>query len=177
MAEVLLGPIESVTAQLETVHRERRDPAGGTMRPVENEDIAYALVRFASGVGGSFGISRIATGFKCGLAFTVFGTRGSIAFDQERMNELRLYASSDTAGRRGFRTVLAGPEHPDYRWFCPAPGHGLGINDLKVIEARDLIRAIAEERPAAPGFEVGLRVQRVMEAMERSHASGTWTRV
>lgn len=177
MAEVLLGPIEAVTARLETVHRERRDPATAMLRPVENEDIANALVRFTSGAGGSFAISRVATGFKCGLAFTVFGTRGSIAFDQERMNELRLYAASDRAGRRGFRTILAGPEHPDYRWFCPAPGHGLGINDLKVIEARDLIRAIAEQRPALPGFEVGLRVQLVMEAMERSHESGAWTRV
>lgn len=177
MAEILLGPIESVTARLETVHRERRDPASGALRPVENEDIATALVRFTSGAGGSFAISRIATGFKCGLAFSVFGTRGSIAFDQERMNELRLYTSTDAAGRRGFRTILAGPEHPDYRWFCPAPGHGLGINDLKVIEARDLLRAIAEDRPAVPGFDVGLRVQLVMDAMERSHVTGAWVRV
>ena len=58
-----------------------------------------------------------------------------------------------------------------------APGHGLGINDLKVIEARNLLRAIADGAPARPGFDVGLRVQRVMEAMERSHASGAWTDV
>ncbi len=177
MAEVLLGPIESVQARLETVHSKRRVPATGAMLPVENEDIARALVRFAGGVGGTFEISRVATGFKCGLAFSVFGTAGSISFDQERMNELRVYSASDAAGRRGFRTILAGPEHPDYGHFCPAPGHGLGINDLKVIEARNLIRAIADGVPARPGFDVGLRVQLVMDAMERSHASGTWTNV
>ncbi|MDP9200266.1 MAG: gfo/Idh/MocA family oxidoreductase, partial [Pseudomonadota bacterium] len=94
-----------------------------------------------------------------------------------RMNEIRLYTESDAAGRRGFRTILAGPEHPDYRFFCPAPGHGLGINDLKVIEARNLLRAIVDGVPARPGFDVGLQVQLVMEAMERSHASGAWTPV
>jgi predicted dehydrogenase len=177
MAEVLLGPVESVLASLETVHARRRAPATGEMREVENEDTARALVRFARGFGGSFEISRVATGYKCGLAFTVFGTGGSLSFDQERMNELRHYDSADSAGRRGFRTILAGPEHPDYAHFCPAPGHGLGINDLKVIEARNLLRAIADGAPARPGFEIGLRVQRVMDAMERSHASGAWTKV
>jgi predicted dehydrogenase len=177
MAQVLLGPIASVQARLDTIHGARRVPATGLSLPVENEDIALALVRFASGVGGSFEISRVATGFKCGLSVTVFGTQGSLSFNQERMNELRLYTSTDAAGRRGFRTILAGPEHPDYRFFCPAPGHGLGINDLKVIEARNLIRAIADSVPARPGFDIGLQVQLVMEAMERSHASGAWTQV
>ena len=174
MAENLLGPIAAVLARLETVHTRRR-AANGEMRPVENEDSARALVRFAGGAGGSFEISRVAMGFKCGLTFTVFGTAGSISFDQERMNELRFYSAADAAGRRGFRTILAGPEHPDYAFFCPAPGHGLGINDLKVIEARNLLRAVADAVPARPGFDVGLRVQLVMDAMERSHASGAWT--
>jgi predicted dehydrogenase len=177
MAEMLLGPIESVFANLETVHVKRRVPETGEMRAVENEDIARGLVRFARGAGGSFEISRVATGFKCGLTFTVFGSQGSISFDQERMNELRHYSSADPAGRRGFRTILAGPEHPDYAHFCPAPGHGLGINDLKVIEARNLLRAIDGGTPARPGFDVGLRVQQVMDAMERSHAGGAWVKV
>jgi predicted dehydrogenase len=177
MAEVLLGPIESVFAELETVHAKRRVPATGELLPVENEDIARGLVRFARGVGGSFEISRVATGFKCGLAFTVFGSHGALSFDQERMNELRHYSSADAPGRRGFRTILAGPEHADYAHFCPAPGHGLGINDLKVIEARNFLRAMDGGPAAKPGFDVGLRVQRVMDAMERSHGSGVWTRV
>jgi predicted dehydrogenase len=177
MAENLLGPIESVFASLETVHATRRVPATGEMRAVENEDIARGLVRFARGVGGSFEISRVATGFKCGLTFTVFGSRGAISFDQERMNELRFYSNGDPADRRGFRTILAGPQHEDYAPFCPAPGHGLGINDLKVIEARNFLRAIDGGPAAKPGFDVGLRVQRIMDAMERSHASGGWTKV
>ena len=99
MAETLLGPINRVFASLETVHAKRRDPASGQMLAVENEDVARGLVRFAQGFGGSFEISRVATGFKCGLTFTVFGSAGSISFDQERMNELRVYSGADPAGR------------------------------------------------------------------------------
>jgi predicted dehydrogenase len=139
------------------------------------------LVEFASGVPGSFDVSRVATGYKCGLAFDLFGTRGSLRFDQERMNELQLYRGEDRAGERGYRTILAGPEHGDYNAFCPAPGHGLGINDLKVIEARNLLAAIDRRRTdprasgATPDFHEGARVQRVIEAIEQSATDGRWT--
>ncbi len=174
LAHFLLGPIARVAAALETIHRERIDPSAGCARTVENEDSAHALIEFQSGVRGSIEVSRAAAGYKCGLAAEIIGTRGSIEFDQERMNELRLYSAGSVAGRRGFTTVLAGPEHPDYAAFCPAPGHGLGVNDLKVIEVRNLLRAIREHRDAWPDFAEGVRVQEVMEAIEVSASSGTW---
>lgn len=177
LGHVLLGPIARVSGVIRTVHKQRVDPATGIARPVENEDLAHALVEFASGVPGTMDISRIATGYKCGLTAQVLGTRGSVAFDQERMNELRLYRADDAAGRRGFRTILAGPEHPDYAAFCPAPGHGLGINDLKVIEVRNLLRAIRNGTDASPDFAEGLRVQKVMTAIEQAAAAGNWISV
>jgi predicted dehydrogenase len=180
LAHLLVGDIARVNARLSTVNRERREPGTGRMRKVENEDSAQVLVEFANGLPGSFDVSRVATGYKCGLAFELFGTRGALAFDQERMNELKLYRGGDPAGQRGFRTILAGPEHGDYRHFCPAPGHGLGINDLKVIEARNLLAAIARRssgEPAAraePDFHEGARVQQVVEAIEQSLAASAW---
>src|SRR5690606_15424939 len=118
MTHFLLGPVARVCGTVKTVHRQRAEPVSGAQRPVENDDMAWALVELASGVGGTFDVSRIATGFKCGLAMQVHGTRGTLTFDQERMNELRLYRADDAEGRRGFRTILAGPEHPDYAAFC-----------------------------------------------------------
>jgi predicted dehydrogenase len=174
MAHFLLGPIARVSANLRTVHEQRIDRSSGARRAVENEDMAQALLEFSSGVRGTMEISRIATGYKCGLAVEVHGTRGTLLFDQERMNELKLYSATDTPGRRGFRTILAGPEHADYAAFCPAPGHGLGINDLKVIEIRNLIRALRSERDASADFAEGLRVQRVMTAMERAAQHRSW---
>lgn len=177
MARFLLGGIKRVNGDIRTIHRQRKDPATQQLRDVENEDIAYAMVEFASGASGTFDISRIATGTKCGLGFRIFGTKGSLVFDQERMNELAFYSGGDARGRRGYRTILAGPEHPDYANFCPAPGHGLGINDLKVIELRNLIRAISKGESAYPDFQEGFEVQQVMEAIERSHAAGQWVEV
>jgi predicted dehydrogenase len=177
LGHVLLGPIARVSGVVRTVHRQRVEPGTGAVRNVENEDIAHALIEFESGVPGTMDISRIATGYKCGLTAQVLGTRGSIVFDQERMNELRLYRADDPAGRRGFRTLLAGPEHPDYAAFCPAPGHGLGINDLKVIEVRNLLRAIRAGSDASPDFAEGLRVQQVMTAIELAAAAGAWVNI
>jgi predicted dehydrogenase len=177
MAHVLLGPISRVNGVVRTVHPRRTETATGKVRTVENEDLANSLIEFASGVPGTMYISRVAAGYKCGLTVQVVGTRGTVEFNQERMNELRLYLADDATGRRGFRTILAGPEHPDYGAFCPAPGHGLGINDLKVIEVRNLLRAIRTNTPASPDFTEGLRVQQVMTAIELASASGSWISV
>jgi predicted dehydrogenase len=176
LAQFILGDIERVCADLRTVHQRRRDP-GGNERTVENEDVVHALVAFSNGVAGSFDVSRVATGYKCGLRFEVIGSRGTLAFDQERMNELRFYQCEGPPAQRGFRTVLAGPAHPDYGRFCPAPGHGLGINDLKIIELRNVLRAITDDEPLWADFDEGLRVQQVMAALERSHAERGWVTV
>src|SRR5690606_30547363 len=116
--------------EVHTAIPERRDPATGALRRVENEDIARAFIELESGIPATFEISRIATGRKCGLTIEVYGTRGSVSFDQERMNELKLYGADQGPARAGYKTILAGPAHADYARFCPAPGHGLGINDL-----------------------------------------------
>lgn len=176
MAEFLLGPIASVFGRLTTVYPQRIDPESGKTRNVENEDIAQVLVSFASGCAGTMEISRIATGRKCGLEFEIHGTNGSLEFDQERMNELRVYSSDDVKGRRGYRTILAGPEHADYGNFCPAPGHGLGINDLKVIELRNLLRGIANDEPIYADFRNGWRVQSLIDAIEISDKQCEWVK-
>lgn len=174
MAEYLLGPISSVMGSMTTVHRARPDPASGELKDVENEDIAQALVRFSRGCTGTLDISRIATGKKCGLTFDIFGSQGSLSFDQERMNEIRVYKASGNEKLRGYRTILAGPEHPDYAAFCPAPGHGLGINDLKVIEVKNLLLSIAGNEAIFSDFDNGHRVQLITDAIHESSIEKRW---
>jgi predicted dehydrogenase len=170
----LLGSPKRLLGDVQTVIAARADPASGVMKAVENEDYARALVELESGLPATLETSRVATGYKCGLTFEIFGTRGSIGFDQERMNELRLYAGDQAPARAGFKTVLAGPAHADYARFCPAPGHGLGINDLKVIEVRNLLRAIGRGQDFYPDFAEGLAVQQVMAAIEQSSLERAW---
>jgi predicted dehydrogenase len=61
--------------------------------------------------------------------------------------------------------------------MLPAAGLALGYNDFKAIEARELIAAVAENRPAHPDFDFGYQVQRVVEACQRSHDQRRWVRV
>lgn len=133
----LMGPVAEVIAMTQIAVPERPSPEG--MKPVENEDTALALIRFASGAQGTFANSRVARGRKCRLQWEVQGTLGTLVFDQENMNELWLHR----AGEDGFTRLLTGPDQPDFAAFCPAPGHNFGFNEQKVIECRDLIAAIA----------------------------------
>lgn len=93
------------------------------------------------------------------------------------MNELRIFESNDDQSRAGFHTILAGPEHSDYAKFCPAAGHGLGINDLKVIEVRNVIAGMSSDSIIYPGLEEGWRVQQVIKAMEISNIENKWIKV
>ena len=171
VARYLLGPITAVYGATATIHRHRPDPRSpGAARPVEVDDHAVFLAEFESGVTGSLEANWAAAGRKMQLAFEVAGTRGSIAFTQERMNELLLYPAEGVAGRRGFTRIEAGPEHPPYANFCPAPGHQLGFNDLKVIEVAELLHAFAGGPPAHPDFEEGCRVQQTVDAVRVSAA-------
>ena len=129
-------------------------------------------MRFANGAQGSMVISRSAWGRKSRLGFEVHGTKGMIVFDQERMNELQLFQNEGPKAEQGFKTILTGPAHPPYGEFCPAPGHQLGFNDLKVIECGALLRGIAGLEHAKPGFDEALRIERVIHAIADSARSG-----
>ena len=172
MAMGLAGPVESLIADMQTIHRTRPLAEGAGRGEVENEDVATALVHFANGAQGSLSASRSAWGRKSRLAWEVHGTQGMICFDQERMNELKLYQNTGPKAEQGFKTILTGPEHPPYGAFCPAPGHQLGFNDLKVIEVADFLRAIAEGRDPHPDFTAALEFEKVIHAMARSAREG-----
>ena len=89
------------------------------------------------------------------LDFEIVGSKGALGFTQERFNELQLYRMDDPRDRRGFRTIFAGPEHPPYGDFCVAGGHQLGFNDLKTIEVRDFLLALAGEKTGHADFREG----------------------
>jgi predicted dehydrogenase len=175
MAQYLVGPITEVCGDIQTVISER--PLPGAMEewaPVENEDQAHFMARFANGAIGTLEVSRVATGRKMGLTYEITGTQGSLYFDQERMSELKLYVAKEPAGRQGFKTLLLGPQHPDYAAFSPAPGHGLGYNDMKIVEARDLVDGISGARPLWPDFRAGWEIDRIIDAVLRSHEQRRW---
>lgn len=178
MARYLVGEIVEVAANRTTVTRERATGPGGDLHPTEVPDTVASLIRFASGATGTLDASWMAAGHKHTIAVEVFGTKGTLAFDYERLNELRFYASGQPSGREGFKTILAGPAHRDFGAFVPAPGHQLGFNDLKTIEIRDLMVGLDPAQPPPwPDFKEGWQVQRVVDAMIRSDQSRGWVDV
>ncbi|ABG29951.1 gfo/Idh/MocA family oxidoreductase [Roseobacter denitrificans] len=167
-ALALIGPIGSVMAEIETVHKTR----GGA--PVTNDDQGQIMCRFTNGAMGHLFFSRTATGRKMGYIYEVTGTRGAIRFDQEDQNALWLYKAEGPEAQRGFRKILTGPAHPDYEPFCQGPGHGTGYQDQIIIEARDFLAAIEAGKSRWPTFRDGLEVSNIVEAARRSHAARAW---
>jgi predicted dehydrogenase len=141
----LFGHVEAVVTDM-VKPCESRPLAGGGSRPVENHDIASVLLRLEGGISAALMANRSAWGRKGRIGVQIFGSAGSILFDQERMNEFQLYQASGRPEEQGFRTILAAPHHKPYDRFIPAPGHGLGFNDLKVIECRELMRSAGARR-------------------------------
>jgi predicted dehydrogenase len=167
-ALALAGPITSLVADIATVHPTR----GGVA--VTNDDQSAILCRFASGAMGQLFVSRVATGRKMGYAYEIYGTKGSIRFDQEDQNALWLYKAEGAEDRRGFAKILTGPLHPDYKPFCLGPGHGTGYQDQIIIEARDFLQAIHAGKPQWPDFRDGLSVSQIIDASWRSHEGRCW---
>ena len=169
MARFLLGPIVAVNADVETVIKQRPKAKGSSdMVPVLVDDIARLLVRFEKGFGGSIEANWVKTGRNMQLGFEIEGSKGALAFTQERLNELKFYKAGGNLREKGFTTIESGPQHPPYGGFCVAGGHQLGFNDLKTIEMAEFLAAIGGAKHQGPDFREAYEVQKVVEAAIQS---------
>jgi predicted dehydrogenase len=187
LAHMLIGPIARVTGTVETFIRERpaltgdsthygRGSAGDPLTPVTNEDYAGMLVEFVNGTRGTFEASRTSIGPESENAFDVYGTRGAVGWNLERLNELRLYRATTDRGS-GYTTVLGGDRFGHHGVFVPGSGNPIGFEDLVTIEDHEFCTALAEGRPFEPGFEQALEWAAVQDALLRSARSGGWETV
>ncbi|HLU26021.1 MAG TPA: Gfo/Idh/MocA family oxidoreductase [Longimicrobiales bacterium] len=178
LARYLVGEIDEVAAALETFITERPLPdRSGRTGTVTVDDAAIALLRFENGAIGTLEATRMAPGRKNHNRFEINGSKGSLAFDLERMNELELYLESDPASIRGFRTILVtDPEHPYMQAWWP-PGHVIGWEHTFTHVVYELLKAMADDRLPTPNFEDGVRNQRVLAAIERAAEKRRWVEV
>lgn len=175
LAHELMGEIGSLCAMADVVHGKRPVIGeAGKLASVENDDIAHAVARFRSGARGVLSSSRVAHGRKNGLRIEVHGSKGMLWLDNERMNELNLYVADGPVAARGFRRILSSPAHPAYGKLCPAPGHGLGFNELKVIELAEILHAIQGEPSNQVDFARGLRIEKTIHAFAQSSMARAW---
>ena len=142
------------------------------------DDAALFTARFSDGAIGTFEATRFALGRKNALRIEINGADGSLAFDFEENNVLQFFDGTQPIEEQGFRRILVTePEHPYVNAWWP-PGHGLGYEHGFTHQVVDLVDAIAENRQPTPSFDDGLRVQRVLGAVEDSAArDSAWTTV
>jgi predicted dehydrogenase len=178
LARFLVGEIGEVAGDLKTFITTRPLPDNPKKRGrVTVDDAAAALVRFQGGAIGTIEATRMAPGRKNYNRFEINGSRGSLAFDLERMNELELYLESDPRRVRGFRRILVTEStHPYIKAWWP-PGHIIGYEHTFTHTMYDLLEGIAEERLPQPNFVDGLRNQRVMAAIEKASQTRRWVMV
>ncbi|ODT07277.1 MAG: myo-inositol 2-dehydrogenase [Mesorhizobium sp. SCN 65-20] len=176
LISALFGRVASVMCDMAKPYPDRQVTGGGR-RAVETYDIASSLIHLENGVSGTLLVNRSAWGRKGRIQVQIFGSKGSIVFDQERFNEIQLYVTSDRPTEQGYRTILAAPVHEPYGKFIPAPGHGLGFNDLKIIECRELLARIAGQPARVIDFDEGLEIERTVHAMAQSFAERKWVKV
>jgi len=185
MTHFLVGPIERLSGRTATmIARRPRLPVGeGThfsrvttddLVDVENEDWAAALIELDGGTVGSLEASRVIVGPHVRMRFEVHGTEGALAWELERMNELQRFERSDNGRDEGYMTVLAGAQHPGFAAFQPGAGIPMGYDDLRVLEAAGFLAAIRDGEQRGPGLDEMLASARVLDAIERSAASGSW---
>jgi len=179
VAHFLTGStIRRVVGDYAIVHEERADSqAPGQTKPVDNDDMVSALVHFENGVKGHIGASRVTWGRKCGLRWEIHGTEGTILYDQERLNELKLFTRQDNPATDGFRTILTGPMHEPYSAFLPNGGHSLGYMDVKICELHELLSSIEDGTAVWPSFADGLVIEKVMDAVDQSAETAAWVEV
>jgi predicted dehydrogenase len=163
LARYLVGEIEAVGGFVRTFVPGR-----------EVDDAVEATVEFAGGAVGTLEATRLALGRRNAFQWEINGTKGSLAFDMERLNELQVFrADGDRA--RGIKTVLVSEaDHPFWEHWWP-PGHIIGWGDTFVHELHHVLAAIAGEGEVAPHgatFEDGYRAAEVCDAIVRSSASG-----
>ena len=148
--------------------------SGAPRAEVDVDDEVLTLMRFEDGAVGSVEATRHAHGRKNFLTFEIHGDAGSLSFDYERRDELKLFKAGDPAESSGFRTILTGPAHPYGEGLWPIPGLGIGYGETKIVECYELMRAIAEGGSASPDFRDGYQIARICEAIAESSESGEW---
>jgi len=188
LARYLVGDLDEVSAADTTFIKERPLPDSGEgawgatgkgpRGAVTVDDAVIIIGRFKNGALGTFEATRFAGGRRNYNAFEINGSRGSICFNLERLNELEYFSLDDPDYAQGFRTInVTGAAFGDYAAAWWPPGHIIGYEHTFVHSIFEFLSAIGQGREAVPNFREGARTQATLEAVARSAASKKWEKV
>ena len=173
LARFLIGDVDRLSGHLTTFVDERPVEGGDGTRPVTVDDAYSAQIEFEDGTVGTLEASRFANGHKNDHTIEIQGSKGSLRFSLERLNELELLREDG----RGYETILVTDESDPYVDHWWPPGHVIGWEHTFVHENYEFLTSVAADNEYEPSFADGLAVQRVIDAVERSDDSGQWVSV
>jgi predicted dehydrogenase len=151
--------------------------ASDVTAPVTVDDATLFITEFKNGALGTFEATRFAAGHKNALCFEINGSKGSIRFALERLNELEYFSREDEEGLQGFRTIgVTEPVHPYGDIWWP-PGHIIGYEHTFIHEMYAFVSAIANNTTASPGFEDGVKCAQVLDAVDLSIMENMWVNI
>ena len=185
-----MGDVAEVAAATETFIKQRPMPddfmaigakGGGKkkkMGKVDVDDAAVWVARFkGTNTLGTFEATRFAPGRRNFNCIEIYGSKGSIIWNQEDMHKFEYYDSADGDDRQGFRTVLAtDPAHAYNAAWWP-PGHNIGYEHLFTHEVYEFVTQLNRKKVTYPTFEDGVKCQQVLETVEKAAKSRKWEKV
>ncbi|HWQ54949.1 MAG TPA: Gfo/Idh/MocA family oxidoreductase [Bryobacteraceae bacterium] len=192
MAEHVSGlRISSLCADLQTFHKTRKRPrgpietfAGKTLRPedyievpIDTEDFGGVIFRMGDRARGAFTASQVASGCKNKLNIEIFGTKASVAWNQERPDELWIGNRNEPN-----RIIIKDPSllKGEAKSYADLPGgHSEGYDDTFKQVFRRFYKSILDPamKPEYPQFADGLRQLNILDAELKSTQSRAWVDV
>ncbi len=175
-ARWLIGEIGSVSGLTKTFIKDRPVEMGSDRREqVTVDDAGLSLIEFENGAAGVVEVTRCATGRKNHHIIEVNGSRGSIHFNCERLNELQFFSRDDPPDVQGFHDVLVSEkQHPYFSFWWPA-GHIIGWESTFIHEVYHFLRAVTKLDDIAPlgaTFLDGYRNSVILDGIRESAESG-----
>ncbi|KKI93506.1 hypothetical protein WQ54_04575 [Bacillus sp. SA1-12] len=169
LSQYLMGDIKTVQATSKTFIKTRPKTIGSQEHgQVENEDVIISIAQYNIGAIGTISCSRVSAGRKNYLTYEIQGTKGSVYYSLEDMNEVHVYFTSDDPIDRGFRRVFLNEGHEGYSAFQPAAGIAIGYNDMKVVEAHKLLKAVTQGESYTCDFAFAAKVDATVKALLES---------
>ncbi len=169
---------DEVSALAQTFITKRRKSDGSGLGRVNVDDAFLFLARLSNGAVASYEATRAALGRKNHNRIEINGTRGSLAWNFERMNELEFFDGADEARVQGFRTIMCmnGAAHPFAGNYWP-DGHIIGYEHTFINTLYDFLVSLKAKREFRPDFADGVAAQEVLDAASASARRHRWVTV
>ncbi len=185
LSRYLIGDLKKVMGMQKTFIKKRpivesmdglsaSGSGSGKMGDVTVDDASIFITEFKNGALGTFEATRFAAGNRNGMSFEINGSKGSVKFNFQQMNELQYYNVDDPSYQQGFKTISVTEAEHDYVGAWWPPGHIIGYEHTFVHEIYDFVQSISNNTKAYPDFEDGYMCCKVLDAVDTSIKEGIW---